>query len=119
VATGRSSLAPTLPYSAADRPVLPNCSVGVADPPSNSGGSQHRVRQTGGSSAQRKPSGQGEYQDHGTAANINVKSTSVLAVVCSADKKQASIYGQATINRSGSYFFKIDAGVSVQAASSC
>jgi VCBS repeat-containing protein len=44
----------------------------------------------------------------------------VLAVVCSAEKKQASIYGQATINRSGSYFFKIDAaGVSVQAGSSC
>lgn len=54
------------------------------------------------------PSGQEEYQDHGPATNINVHSIKILAVTCSADKKQASIYGQATINGSGSYLFKID-----------
>ena len=55
-----------------------------------------------------QPKGNEEYQDHGPAANLNVKSTKILAVTCSADKKQATIYGQATINGSGSYLFKID-----------
>ncbi len=55
-----------------------------------------------------QPKGNQEYQDHGPALNINVKSTKILAVACSADRKQASIYGQATINGSGSYAFRID-----------
>ena len=37
-----------------------------------------------------------------------MKSISVLAVTCSADQKQATIYGKARINGSGSYLFKID-----------
>jgi hypothetical protein len=59
-------------------------------------------------SAQGTASGQEEYQDHGPAVNINVKSTSVLAATCSSDKKQASIYGRGTVNGAGSYLFKID-----------
>jgi hypothetical protein len=59
-------------------------------------------------SAQGKASGQQEYQEHGPAVLINVKSSTVLAVVCDLNPKRASIYGQATINGSGSYFFKID-----------
>jgi hypothetical protein len=55
-----------------------------------------------------QPKGNEEYQDHGPAQNLNVKSTKILAVACSADKKQASIYGEATINGSGSFLFKID-----------
>jgi hypothetical protein len=59
-------------------------------------------------SDQGKTSGQEQYQDHGPAAFINVHSINVLALTCSADQKQASIYGQTTINGSGSYFYKID-----------
>jgi Bacterial Ig-like domain (group 1) len=59
-------------------------------------------------SSKGAPKGNEEYQDHGPATNINVKSIQVLAVTCSPDKKQASIYGKATINGSGSYLFKID-----------
>jgi CSLREA domain-containing protein len=55
-----------------------------------------------------QPKGSEEYQDHGPAASLNVKSTKILAVTCSADKKQASIYGQATVNGAGSYVFRID-----------
>jgi hypothetical protein len=53
-------------------------------------------------------SGQEEYQDHGPAQSLNVKSSSVLAVTCSQDRTQASIFGRASVNGSGSSFYKID-----------
>jgi hypothetical protein len=59
-------------------------------------------------SSKGTPKGSEEYQDHGPVADINVKSINVLAATCSADQKQASIYGTATINGAGSYLFKID-----------
>ena len=52
------------------------------------------------------PSGEQQYQDHGSAANLNVHSTAVLAVACRGNK--ASIFGKATINGSGSYDYRID-----------
>jgi hypothetical protein len=52
-------------------------------------------------------SGDEHYRDHGPAANINVDSTAVLAVVCSPDKTQATIFGQATINGSSSHLYRI------------
>ncbi len=50
---------------------------------------------------------QGEevYQDHGPAATFTVKSTQVLAVTCSGS--EATIYGTATINGAGQFFFRI------------
>jgi hypothetical protein len=54
-------------------------------------------------------SGQEEYQDKGPADPMNVHSISVLAVVCTtAGIKEAQIYGEATIDGSGSYKFRID-----------
>lgn len=55
-----------------------------------------------------QPKGSQTYQDHGPVKPMTVKSTTVLAVVCSPDQKQATIYGKATINGTGSYLFKID-----------
>jgi hypothetical protein len=54
------------------------------------------------------PQGQEEYQDHGSAADMNVHSITIDAVTCSADGKSASIFGTATVNGSGSYNFRID-----------
>lgn len=53
-------------------------------------------------SAAGGPGGQQTYQDHGPAQPMTVKSINVLAVVCSADRTQADIYGQATIDGAGS-----------------
>jgi hypothetical protein len=52
-------------------------------------------------------SGQEQYQDKGPAQKMNVHSINVLAVVCQGTT-QASIYGQATINGSGSFFYRIN-----------
>ena len=57
-------------------------------------------------SASGTPSGAQQYQDHGAAADLNVHSTAVLAVVCSGNT--ASVFGTATINGSGSYNYRID-----------
>ena len=57
-------------------------------------------------SASGTPSGAQEYQDHGSAANLNVHSSVVLAVACRGNK--ASVFGTATINGSGSYDYRID-----------
>jgi len=52
--------------------------------------------------------GQEEYQDHGPAADLNVHSINVLAVTCSRDGTQASIFGTATVNGGGSFDYRID-----------
>jgi hypothetical protein len=59
------------------------------------------------SSATGQTKGQQEYQDHGPVQGMNVKSINVQAIVCE-DTTQASIYGQATINRAGSFFYRIN-----------
>ena len=62
----------------------------------------------GGNAKGAGPSGQEEYQDHGSAVNINVHSIDVQAVTCSRDGTSASIFGTATINGSGSVLYRID-----------
>ena len=54
------------------------------------------------------PQGQEEYQDHGAAANLNVHSLTVDAVVCSRDGTSASIFGTATVNGGGTFDYRID-----------
>jgi hypothetical protein len=54
------------------------------------------------------PTGQEEYQDQGPAQPMNVHSTRITATTCSGDHTQASIYGEATIDGSGTYVFRID-----------
>lgn len=63
---------------------------------------------TFGGNAQVPPKGEEQYTDHGPAMPMNVHSINVLAVVCSADRKQATIFGNATINGAGSYVYRID-----------
>jgi hypothetical protein len=53
-------------------------------------------------------SGQEEFQDQGPAQPMNVHSIRITAITCSNDRTQASIYGEATINGSGTHVFKID-----------
>ena len=52
--------------------------------------------------------GQEEYQDHGPATDLNIHSINVQAVTCSADGTEASIFGQATVNGSGTFDYRID-----------
>jgi Bacterial Ig-like domain (group 1)/Calx-beta domain len=62
-------------------------------------------------SAAGEPSGQQQYQDHGPAQPLTVKSISVLAVVCVRfpdGHAEANIFGEATIDGSGRYAFRID-----------
>lgn len=51
--------------------------------------------------------GQEQYQDHGPAQPMNVHSINVLAIVCDGSGQEASIYGDATIDGSGSYPYRI------------
>jgi len=51
--------------------------------------------------------GNEEFQDHGPAQPFNLKGN-VLVVVCGADGKSATIFGEATINGSGSQMYRID-----------
>jgi hypothetical protein len=62
----------------------------------------------GGNAQGKGPKGQEEYQDHGPATDINVHSINVLAVTCSRDGVNASIFGKATINGAGSFDYRID-----------
>jgi hypothetical protein len=58
------------------------------------------------SSASGATKGQEQYQDHGPAQPQKVHSINVLAIVCEGTTR-ASIYGRATINGSGSFFYRI------------
>ena len=62
----------------------------------------------GGNAKATGLSGQEEYQDHGSAVDINVHSIDVRAVLCSRDGTMASIFGTATINGAGSFVYRID-----------
>lgn len=52
--------------------------------------------------------GNENYRDHGPATAMHVKSTAILAVICSADGTSASIFGTATVDGAGSFDFRID-----------
>jgi hypothetical protein len=52
--------------------------------------------------------GQEQYRDHGPVSNMNVHSIDVLAVVCSSDGTEASIFGTATVDGGGSFDYRID-----------
>ena len=85
----------------------------------------------GGVAHSKGPKGQEEYQDHGPTTDINVHSIDVQGVVCGtvpddddggevgrvasgfvaqagSSETQASIFGTATINGSGSFEYQID-----------
>jgi hypothetical protein len=62
----------------------------------------------GGNAKGAGPSGEEEYQDHGPAMDIDVHSTSVTVVSCSADGTSATIFGTATVNGAGAFAFRID-----------
>lgn len=59
------------------------------------------------SSSGEDVSGEQQYIDHGPVQPLNVHSISVLAVVCSADRTEATLFGQATIDGDGSHFYRI------------
>ena len=62
----------------------------------------------GGNAKGAGPSGQEEFQDHGSVADFNLHSIDVQSVVCSADGLSASIFGTATIDGTGSVDYRID-----------
>ncbi len=51
--------------------------------------------------------GQQVYQDHGPVQRLNMHSINVLAIVCDGSTR-ASIFGQATIDGSGAFNFRIN-----------
>ncbi len=61
-----------------------------------------------GGNAKAPAKGQEQFQDHGPAADMNVHSIDVQAVVCSRDGTSASIFGTATIDGAGSFDYRID-----------
>ena len=52
-------------------------------------------------------SGQEQYQDHGPVEPFNLHGTPVV-IVCGTDETQATIFGDATIDGTGSHTFRID-----------
>jgi hypothetical protein len=54
------------------------------------------------------PAGQEEYQDQGPVQPMNVHSTRITATTCSSDRTHATIFGEATIDGTGTYVFRID-----------
>jgi hypothetical protein len=53
-------------------------------------------------------SGQENYLDHGPADPMDVHSIQITDITCNADLTQASIFGTATVNGTGSHAFQID-----------
>ena len=72
---------------------------------------EHGDRASFGGNAKANESGetrgQQQYQDHGPVQRLNMHSINVLAIVCDGPGQEASIYGQATIDGAGSFFYRI------------
>jgi hypothetical protein len=62
----------------------------------------------GGNAKGAGPSGQENFQDHGSTAEFHLHSIDVQSVVCSDDGTAASIFGTATIDGAGSVDYRID-----------
>jgi hypothetical protein len=54
------------------------------------------------------PAGEEQYTDQGPARRMRVRSTQITALVVSADRTRASIFGKAIVNGGGSFDFRID-----------
>jgi hypothetical protein len=52
-------------------------------------------------------SGNEEYQDHGPAREFNLHGN-VLVIVCGTDNKSGTVFGEATVDGSGSHIYRID-----------
>jgi hypothetical protein len=52
--------------------------------------------------------GRVQYRDRGPAQPLSVRSLELLAITCSSDRRQASIFGDGEINGSGRFPFRID-----------
>jgi hypothetical protein len=91
-------------------PTTPGCEIKITDGGRITANNGDSVTFSGNAkaSADGELQGRQEYLDHGPAANLNVKSTTVLALLCSSDRKRATIYGKATINGTGSFSYKIE-----------
>ncbi|MBI2828549.1 MAG: Ig-like domain-containing protein, partial [Acidobacteria bacterium] len=90
--------------------VLPASTVGCKVTGGGNITTVNGARATFGGNAQSNKGltrGNQEYQDHGPAQRRNVKSLNVLAVVCGSPA-QATIFGQASVNGSGTLFYRID-----------
>ncbi|MDQ3934096.1 MAG: SBBP repeat-containing protein [Actinomycetota bacterium] len=48
------------------------------------------------------------YVDHGPAQPLGVRSTRVLALVCSEDRRSAVIFGEATVDGGGTVMYRVD-----------
>ena len=59
-------------------------------------------------SAEGIAQGQQEYQDHGPLQPHTVNTIDVQAVVCSDDRAEASLFGNATVDGFGEYEYRID-----------
>src|SRR5688572_896041 len=62
----------------------------------------------GGNANGTGPKGNESYQDHGPAAAMHVQSIEVQSVTCNTAGTQASIFGTASIDGSGTFDFRID-----------
>jgi hypothetical protein len=51
--------------------------------------------------------GQEEYQDHGPASELDFHSLAITSVVCSQDGKEASIFGEGSVDGTGEFAFRI------------
>jgi hypothetical protein len=59
-------------------------------------------------SAEGVAQGQQQYQDHGPVQPLTVHTIDVQAVVCSDDRTEASLFGNATVDGAGSFEYRID-----------
>ena len=59
-------------------------------------------------SAEGVAQGQQQYHDHGPVQPLNVHTIDVQAVVCSDDRTEASLFGNATVDGDGSFEYRID-----------
>jgi hypothetical protein len=102
VATKEWTLPVSTPLCTVDFPTYGGHITADNGDPASFGGNAHV-------DAARQSTGQEQYTDLGPVMPMDVHSTSVLAVVCvtSAGFGQADIYGEATIDGSGSHKFRI------------
>jgi hypothetical protein len=89
-------------------PTTPRCKVTNGGQITAANGDRASFGGNSQSNAAANVQGQQQYQDHGPAQPMRVQSIRITALTCNQARTQASIFGEATIDGTGTHQFQID-----------
>jgi hypothetical protein len=88
----------------------PSCTVITGGNVTAANGDKAEFSGNVATSATGSPAGHQKYQYHGSQGVTQIRDVRVLGILCDPDGAHATVFGKASVDGAGSFFFRIDAG---------